>query len=325
MGKKYGSRWETVESAGEGGAGLIYKVKDVTGKCAGLHALKRLKNVNRIERFEDEISALQKLDHSGIPKIIDYSLGNDPYPYFVTEFIKGKTFADLPKQPLLDALHLTNDLAHAVAYANSMGVVHRDLKPENIMLDNNGKVIVLDFGICYLADNEGRLTETHEQMGSRFFMAPEMGGGRASEVTYKVDTYAIAKILYFLLTGAKIDRESTDGENDLKKITNNHQADYITKKILNPALVVDPKTRCNTKQIIAAIKTIKTLVLENFYPGIIGSKCRFCGEGSYIDNENYISTELKQRGSQLYTPDFHLLMVECDKCSNLQWFKHMRE
>src|SRR6266850_7173876 len=98
MGKVFDERWEIVKSIGEGGQAQIFLVKsyqnlvvsidEETGFNTGPCALKRLKNVKRLDRFRQEIEAIKRLDHPNVIKVIDYNLEGDK-PYLVTEYCEG--------------------------------------------------------------------------------------------------------------------------------------------------------------------------------------------------------------------------------------------
>jgi serine/threonine protein kinase len=172
----YGERWEIVKSLDEGGQGLIFLVHDTKENHDSQFVLKRLKNFNRLGRFESEIKACQHLNHPGIAPIIDYSV-DDP-AFFVTKFYDGKTLSESTPFSPIDALNLFIELCKIVDYAHSKGIVHRDLKPDNIYITPSREIVLLDFGLCYVINEDQRLTGTMEQVGSRFYMAPELESGR---------------------------------------------------------------------------------------------------------------------------------------------------
>ena len=85
----------------------------------------------------------------------------------------------MPPGSLIDTVELFPQICAGVAHAHEKGVIHRDIKPENILLRNDGTPVVGDFGICYVdADEGGRLTDTMEVAGSRWYCAPELQDGR---------------------------------------------------------------------------------------------------------------------------------------------------
>ena len=197
--RRFGDRWEVIEPIGEGGQSHVYIVRDVRGEYPGQLVVKRLRNLKRLGRFEREINTVQQLDHRAIAPIIDYSL-KEP-AFFVTKHYSGGVLTDHVPLPPLKALELFIQICDIIAYAHTRGVIHRDLKPDNIVLDEVGSPVVIDFGLCYLEEDERRLTATMEQVGSRFYMAPELEAGRIEKVTDKTDSYGLGKILYFLLSG----------------------------------------------------------------------------------------------------------------------------
>ncbi len=310
----FGTRWEVKKPMIDGGQSHIYTVKDLTGEYTEELVLKRLKNIKRIDRFEREIKTLKKLNHKGIAPVLDYSL-SDP-PFFVTQFYSGGSLSDIAPQPTLKALDLFIAICNAVAYAHEQGVFHRDLKPDNIVLDHNGEPVIIDFGLCYFEEDDKRLTATMEQVGSRFYMAPELEAGRTDRVTDKIDSYAIGKILYYLLTNTNLVREDFRGEKDLIKLTKDEQTKYVSDRILDFTVVKDPRARKSVAELEERARNVRRLIFEHYYPGIEGSLCRFCGEGHYVINKKYTIT-LNEPGVH---HSVHFGVFYCDKCGNIQWF-----
>jgi len=312
--KLFGERWEVVEPFGEGGQAFVYKVRDLQNPEDDLFVLKRLKNFKRVDRFEKEIQSCSLLDHPGIAPILDHSL-NKP-AFFVTKFYDATSLTEPTPFAPLRALDLFISLCEIVAYAHSQGVIHRDLKPDNVLITKAGKIMVLDFGLCFTLGDDDRLTETMEQIGSRFYMAPELETGRVDEITTKVDTYALGKILYFLLSGRHIPREAFTGDNELSSILKNLQAKYLTDRILSVSIVKDPNGRIEVSQLKTLATNVRRLIVEHYYPGTEGSICRFCGEGSYGRST--------RAGLRVHYPGIekndYFNIVVCDRCGNIQWF-----
>lgn len=312
--RRFANRWEVIEPMPDGGQSHIYKVKDLTGEYNEELVLKRLKNIKRIERFEHEIKSLQRLRHKGIGPVVDYSL-SDP-PFFVTEFYPGGPLSNIAPLPTIKALDLFIAICDAVAYAHEQGVFHRDLKPDNIVLDQNEEPVIIDFGLCYLEEEDKRLTATMEQVGSRFYMAPELEAGRAEKVTDKIDSYALGKIIYFLLTKAHLVRENYREENDLTRITKDEQTKYVSDRILDFSVIHDPRARKSVVELKERARNVRRLIFEHYYPGREGSLCRFCGEGHYTTMKKY-TTEIREPG---LIHSVHFDVFYCDKCGNIQWF-----
>src|SRR5262245_40118918 len=104
MGKMFANRWEVVEQISEGGQSWIYEVRDLTGAWTGRAVLKRLKNHNRLRRFEREIEATKALDHPSIATILDYSL-TDP-AFYVSPYYEGRTLRSLAPLDTIRAIDL---------------------------------------------------------------------------------------------------------------------------------------------------------------------------------------------------------------------------
>jgi serine/threonine protein kinase len=313
----FGDRWEVIQPIDEGGQSYIYKVKDRNGEYSGQFVLKRLKNHKRLDRFEREVKSVQQLHHPSIATILDYSL-KEP-AFFVTKFYEGGSLIDRAPLPLLSALDLFIKLCDAIAYAHKHGVIHRDLKPDNVVLDKTGVPVIIDFGLCYIEEEDKRITATMEQVGSRFYMAPELEGGRVDSVTEKVDSYALGKILYFLLSGRHIPREALGGENDLVKVCSEDQLGYISDRLLAHTIVEDPQGRKSVAELGEEAKKVKRLIIEHYHPGMEGSLCRFCGEGRYRKMTTSIIRIREPEIGLEHSVTFKILL--CDKCGNVQWFR----
>ena len=312
----YGDRWKIERSLSEGGQAHVFIVKDASTSDDSEYVLKRLKNYKRMDRFEREIEAAKQLNHPYIARFIDYSL--DEPAFFVSEFVSERTLEDIERLDPLEALVLFEKLCVAIEHAHDKGIIHRDLKPENIMLRENDDPVIVDFGLCYYQDQEDRYTASMEQVGSKFYIAPEMESGRSDRVTAAIDIYSLGKILYFMLSGRHLARELFYDEGDLSRICSNKQLTYITKNILSVTVTEDPTERINIDELSVAAREVQHLIQEHYYPGIIGTKCRFCGQGTYSRMEGTMRFDMMLDRGVMKPSIVH--MVVCNKCKNVQWF-----
>jgi serine/threonine protein kinase len=198
----FGPRWERIDDLPEGGQAHAFKVRDKIAADGKTYVLKRLKNPKRTDRFDQEIKACQSLDHPNILKIEDFGIvpGKDKKPFFVSDWCELGSLADrtMPHGSLLEAVTLFRHICAGIAHAHANGIVHRDVKPENVFLRTNGVPVVGDFGICLMESNEdGRLTETLEVAGSRWYCAPELRNGRLETGISQTpaDVYSLGKLL----------------------------------------------------------------------------------------------------------------------------------
>ncbi len=195
---------------GAGGMGAVYR-----GFQAGLRrevAVKVLPTVlaqdsNYIARFNREAEVSASLEHAHIVPVYDYGT-QDGISYVVMRLLTGGSLADrlriaeeekraLPSLTEISAM--LRQLAGALDYAHNRGVIHRDLKPGNIMFDNQGDAFLVDFGIAKLLKATTSLTGTGMGVGTPSFMPPEQW--RSEELTAAADQYALAIVIYMMLTG----------------------------------------------------------------------------------------------------------------------------
>ena len=155
------------------------------------------------DRFLREIEIAAKLQHPHILPLFDSGAAGNHF-YYVMPFVEGESLRDrLNREKQLsqeDVLKITAQVASALAYAHSRGVVHRDIKPENIMLSGD-TAIVADFGIARAEGAGHSLTQTGTIIGTPTYMSPEQGTG-SPDIDGRTDQYSLACVVYELLVGA---------------------------------------------------------------------------------------------------------------------------
>jgi hypothetical protein len=195
-------KYRILEQIGRGGMGTVYKAVDET-----LDRIVAIKMINadnlsaeRMQRFRSEAVTLARLNHPRIAAI--HELTRDDHDLLmVMEFAAGETLEKLVARtgalPVTESVVFCDQVLDALEHAHSAGIVHRDLKPSNLMVTPSGEVKVMDFGIARIAGSE-HLTTDGFMMGTPAYMAPEQV--RGSEVDGRMDLYAVAVVLYRLLT-----------------------------------------------------------------------------------------------------------------------------
>ena len=194
--------------------GAVYRARD--RKLGRDVAIKTLKdNValdrERLERFQREARAASALNHPNIVTIHEISECEGTL-YLVMELVEGRTFRELLAEGRLDPEHATAlaaQVASGLAKAHDTGIVHRDLKPENLMVNDDGLVKILDFGLAKLlsppehadvdAPTARNLSHPGAVLGTLNYMSPEQVAGRP--VDTRSDQFALGTILYEMVTG----------------------------------------------------------------------------------------------------------------------------
>ncbi len=197
-------RYELGPLLGRGGMADVYRATDLA--LDRPVALKMLRDSTGDEtdrvRFTGEGITLAQLSHRGLVTLLDAGLDDDR-PFIVLELVEGLTLARTlaSSGPLrLEAVrNVGAQLADALAYAHSRGVVHRDVKPGNVLLGPQGRVKLADFGIARLVGDHVRHTRTGEAIGTAAYLAPEQVTG--GEIGTAVDTYSLGLLLLEALTG----------------------------------------------------------------------------------------------------------------------------
>jgi eukaryotic-like serine/threonine-protein kinase len=215
VGKRLGA-YEIVDVIAVGGMGAVYKAKRVDASYETLVAIKIMRadlsaKAARtvLARFRAERQMLASLNHPNITRLIDGGSTEEGLPYFVMEYVDGEPidrYCESRNLPIAVRLAKFRDVLSAVHYAHQRLIVHRDLKPNNILVDDNGVVKLLDFGIARLLDPESSDAAMAEGKNATTMLAmtptyasPEQVKSEA--ITTASDVYSLGVVLYRLLTG----------------------------------------------------------------------------------------------------------------------------
>ena len=200
-------RYRIERELGAGGMATVYLADDIRHqRRVAIKVLRpELAAALGAERFLREITTTAGLRHPHIVPLYDSGEG-DGTLYYVMPFVEGESLRDRLRRehqlPLGEAVRITREVADALSYAHSRGVVHRDIKPENILLES-GHAIVADFGIAHAIDVAGggeRLTATGIAIGTPIYMSPEQAVGD-KDIDARSDIYALSCLLYEMLAG----------------------------------------------------------------------------------------------------------------------------
>ncbi len=205
LGRRLGV-WRIERPLGRGGMGMVYLAERDDGAYQQRAALKLMQAGGDDEhlraRFHAERQILARLEHPHIARLLDG--GVDPgsgVPWLVLEYVEGEDLVSWCNRRKLDVearLRLFLDICAAVEHAHRQLVVHRDLKPSNILIDRDGQVKLLDFGIAKLLQADEAGIETQARMFTPAYAAPEQLRGEPT--TTGVDVYALGLLLYEVLT-----------------------------------------------------------------------------------------------------------------------------
>ncbi len=201
-------RYELVGKIGSGGFAEVYEAYDTSLDQAV--ALKIVPDGRALSaRIVREVEAAASLDHPNIVALYDWFADGEG-SILVWELVRGDSLDELGHELSDgDVVAVGVELLDALAYAHSQGIVHRDVKPQNVMLDDDGHVKVMDFGIAHLMDSD-TLTGDGDVIGTIAYMSPEQAAGR--RVQPPSDVYSAGMVLYELLAGEHPLRGATPAE-----------------------------------------------------------------------------------------------------------------
>jgi TolB-like protein len=259
----FASRYRIERELGRGGMATVYLARDLRhDRPVAVKVLHRdLSAALGADRFLREIRITANLAHPNILPLIDSGLVGEetaaPLPFYVMPFVEGESLRDrLRREPRLqveDAARIAAEVADALGYAHTHGIVHRDIKPENILLEA-GHAIVADFGVARILDTKpGEGTTTGVVIGTPSYMSPEQVGG-ATPLDGRSDLYSLGCVLYEMLAGAPpfegvtprmvAAKQLRDSPRSLQTIRDDVPA--ALTRVVNTALAKNPEERFGT-------------------------------------------------------------------------------
>jgi serine/threonine protein kinase/Flp pilus assembly protein TadD len=237
-GSTFARRYQIIEELGKGGMGRVYKVLDT--KINEKIAIKLIKpeiakDKKTIERFSNELRLTRKIRHKNVCGMFD--LGEEKGTHYITmEFIPGEDLRSSIRRfgqlPIRKSISIAAQICEGLAEAHRLGVVHRDLKSSNIMIDKEGNVRIMDFGIARSIEAKG-ITGAGVMIGTPEYMSPEQVEGK--EVDQRSDIYSLGVILYEMVTG----RVPFEGETALSIAMKQKTEKPMDPRLLNHLLPDD--------------------------------------------------------------------------------------
>jgi len=205
IGTLFAGRYDIESELGAGGMGIVFKAYDRTLDDAV--AIKVLRgdalaqDATLGDRFKQEIRLARKITHKNILRTHDFG-EIDGLRYLSMEYVRGITLKHLLSQnrllPTAAGLRIARQICSGLAAAHAAGVIHRDIKPQNILIEPNGGVKIMDFGIARLSEDKG-MTATGVVVGTPDYISPEQARGVALD--QRTDVYSAGIVFYEIFSG----------------------------------------------------------------------------------------------------------------------------
>jgi serine/threonine-protein kinase len=200
----HGGRYQLLDLIGVGGAGTVYRARDIElDEIVALKVLRKelVRTPLVIDRFRSEVKLGRRITHRNIARMFDID-EHEGERFLTMEFVEGNSLSHLVGQPL--AMWFVLDVAQQICAgldaAHAASVIHLDLKPDNVILAKDGRVVLTDFGIARaLQPSESATQASGEFIGTPEYMSPEQAEG--GPIDFRTDLYSLGVMLFELLTG----------------------------------------------------------------------------------------------------------------------------
>jgi len=260
---------------GEGGMGIVYQAYDPhLARPVAIKTIRRSLLQGQVgrelrARFQREARAEGRLAHPNIVAIYEYHEGDEGDPFFVMEFVEGKSLKEFLARGmhfnLEMAVHIISQVLSALSHSHEQGIIHRDIKPANIILMENDKIKIADFGIARIEDSD--YTQTGMVIGTPKYFSPEQG--RGEKIDARSDLYSTGLVLYELLTGEQFFSHGTatatamnhrNSDDKFAKLdTQSAKVLHALKLVLTRALATEAKKRFQSAdEFLNALQPLKT-------------------------------------------------------------------
>lgn len=253
IGRTFNNRYKLTERVGLGGMAEVYRAEDnVLGRTVAVKVMlpQYAADPTFTKRFRQEAASAANLQSPYIVSIYDWGLDGETY-YIVMEFLRGTDLKTAIKERgainQRKAAEIGSQVAQALSVAHAGGIIHRDIKPQNIMIQPDGNIKVMDFGIARAGD--AGLSQTATVLGTAHYVSPEQAQGK--ELTGASDIYSLGVVLYEATTG-KLPFDGQDAVSVAVKQVNelpappstiNPNIDPALEAIIMRAMEKDPERR----------------------------------------------------------------------------------
>jgi eukaryotic-like serine/threonine-protein kinase len=256
-----GERYEILQLLGEGGMGAVYKAKD--RELERTIALKVIRgelanNAEILRRFKQELILARQITDRNIIRIFDFGEANG-IRFITMEYVEGESLYSMLREhgklPVDEVVGIMEQVFSGLRAAHREGVIHRDLKPGNIMRDQQGRVLIMDFGLARNMEGDG-MTRTGTMLGTMEYMSPEQA--QAMDLDARSDIFTMGLICYELLSGkmpfqadsavASLLRRTRERAVPISEIT--REVPGVLSNIISKCLERDPALRYQTAQAV---------------------------------------------------------------------------
>jgi serine/threonine protein kinase len=212
IGTELCSKWRLEDLLGVGGMASVYRAVTRDGERVAVKVLHpHWANEESVrKRFLREGYAANRVKHPAVISALHDGIAQNGCAFLVLELLEGEPLDVIHAREhhleVTRVLEIADQVLDALAAAHDVGIFHRDLKPENLMIEDDGTVRILDFGIAFMADTGPgpRITINGCAMGTPGFMAPEQARGEWSSADARTDIWSLGAMMFTLLTGREV-------------------------------------------------------------------------------------------------------------------------